>query len=142
MDNGKEILLFYVRLLAESSKSNGFIPNDIQVLAAMTNTNENFATYALQALMCLGLAESRGCRAVYLSEAANMIASESESAERVRKHREKLRQRAKALQCNARRYNVTQKDQVFLESEFDIDETIRMLEEREGCSQSEANRES
>lgn len=102
MPNGKDYVLFYLKLMVESIDHEGAlrfsqaIPYNEQMLAVITNTNIDTVRAALELFRSLGMVDILDDQTIYMSEVARLIGSESSSAERVRKHRE-----AKALHCNA-----------------------------------------
>lgn len=112
--NGKEYVLFYLKLLVESIPYNGYlrfspiVPYNTRLLANLTHTNIDIVRNACKIFEELGLMEWMEDGTLFMCEAIKMIGSESESAERVRKHR--AEQRMRALQCNTDvtndRYNV------------------------------------
>lgn len=103
MDNGKEYVLFYLKLLLESISHEGIlrfsdtIPYSEKMLSTITNTNVDIVRSALKVLKELNLIEIYDDQTLYMSEINKMIGSENSSAERVRKFRE----RSKTSQCDA-----------------------------------------
>lgn len=103
--NGIYYSNFYLKLCLMSINDNGmlirrvgemYIPYDIKRLSEITNINSDTIMIAINLLKKLGLLEVLDNGAFYLNQVKNMVGSESESAKRVRKHRNKT----KALQCN------------------------------------------
>lgn len=97
MDNGKEYVLFYLKLLLESISHEGrlrfsdTIPYNEKMLATITDTNIDIVRTALQVFRELNLMDVLDDKTLYMSEVARMIGSESASAERMRRSREKNR---------------------------------------------------
>ena len=102
MPNGKDYLLFYLKLLLESIDHEGelrfseTIPYDNKMLSIITNTNIDIVKSALEIFTGLGMIEIFDDNTLFMTEVQRLIGCESSAAERVRKHREKR----KALQCN------------------------------------------
>lgn len=102
MPNGKDYILFYMKLLLESIDHNGHlrfnetIPYDEGMLATITSTNIDVVRSAMSTFIKLKMIEILDDQTIYMAEINKMIGSEVDSAERVRLHRGKL----KALQCN------------------------------------------
>ena len=102
MDNGKDYLLFYLKLLVESIDHEGTlrfsttIPYNESMLATITNTNIDIVRSALKVLKELGMLEVMDDDTLYMTTVESMIGSEVDSAKRVRAHREKQA----LLQCN------------------------------------------
>lgn len=103
--NGIYYSNFYLKLCLMSINDNGmlirrvgemYIPYDIKRLSELTNINSDTIMITINLLKKLGLLEVLDNGAFYLNQVKNMVGSESESAKRVRKHRNKT----KALQCN------------------------------------------
>ena len=102
MPNGKDYILFYLKLLLESIDHEGelrfseTIPYNEQMLSVVTNTNIDIVRAALSIFTELKMIEVYDDMTIYMNEVQKLIGSESTSAERVRKHRKNQ----KALQCN------------------------------------------
>ena len=108
MPNGKDYVLFYLKLLCESLDHEGnlrfsdTIPYNEDMLSAITHTNIDIVRSAMNLLIQLGLVEIFDDKTIYMSEVEKFIGSESDSAERVRKHRAlKAPETGKALPRNA-----------------------------------------
>ena len=103
MPNGKDYVLFYLKLLLESVDHEGSlrfsdtIPYNEQMLSVVTNTNIDIVRSAMKLFTELNLMEVLDDATIYMAEVNHMIGSESWSAERVRRFRSKQQQ---ALQCN------------------------------------------
>lgn len=93
MPNGKDYVLFYLKLLCESLDHEGnlrfsdTIPYNEEMLSAITHTNVDIVRGAMKVLISLGLVELFDDKTIYMSEVEKFIGSESESAERMRRHR-------------------------------------------------------
>ena len=102
MPNGKDYVLFYLKLLLESIDHEGSlrfsdtIPYNENMLSVVTNTNVDIVRSAMKLFTELNLMEVFDDETIYMAEVNNMIGSESWSAQRVRRFREKQQ----ALQCN------------------------------------------
>lgn len=102
MPNGKDYILFYLKLLLESVDHEGelrfsdTIPYNEQMLSVITNTNIDIVRSAMRVFSDLKMVELFDDQTIYMCEVQKLVGSESTAAERVRKHREKR----KMLQCN------------------------------------------
>ena len=102
MPNGKEYLLFYLKLLVESIDHEGelrfsdTIPYNEQMLSVITNTNIDVVRSAMKLFVELKMIDVQDDATIYMAEVNKLIGSEWTSAERVRNYRSKL----KALPCN------------------------------------------
>lgn len=102
MPNGKEYILFYLKLLLESIDHEGTlrfsdtVPYNEQMLSVITNTNIDVVRSAMKMFIELNMIEIFNDETIYMSEVNKLIGSETSVAERVRKHRENQ----KLLQCN------------------------------------------
>ena len=103
MPNGKDYILFYLKLLLESIDHEGklrfsdTIPYNEQMLSVITNTNIDVVRSAMDVFKELNMIEIFDDQTIYMAEVDKLIGSETKGAERVRKHRETK----KLLQCNA-----------------------------------------
>lgn len=106
MPNGKDYILFYLKLLLESVDHEGMlrfsdtIPFDDNMLSVITNTNIDVVRSATKILIQLGLMEVLDDQTIYLNEAAKMLETEAWSTERSRISRESKKTLPNALQCN------------------------------------------
>ncbi|HPY89069.1 MAG TPA: phage replisome organizer N-terminal domain-containing protein, partial [Spirochaetota bacterium] len=105
MPNGKDYIIFYLALMLESIEYVGhlrfsdLVPYNEEMLASITETNVDIVRSAVKIFTQLGLMEYLDDGTIYMTQVAQMIGKESDSAERVRQYR--LRQQdQKALQCN------------------------------------------
>lgn len=124
MPNGKDYVLFYLKLLLESIDHEGSlrfsdtIPYNEQMISVITNTNIDIVRSAMKVFEGLNLIEIFDDQTIYMGEVEKMIGSESESAKRVRKFRENQ----KALLCNG---DVTKSNtEIEKEIKKDIDKDI------------------
>ena len=93
MPNGKDYILFYLKLLCESVDHEGKlrfserIPYSEQMLATITNTNVDIVRSAIQVFVNLGMMEMLDNGTYFMSEVEKMIGSETEWAEKKREYR-------------------------------------------------------
>ena len=133
MPNGKDYVLFYLKLLLESIDHEGSlrfsdtIPYNEQMLSVVTNTNIDIVRSAMKLFTELNLIDVLDDATIYMAEVNNMIGSESWSAERVRRFRSKQQQ---ALLCNT---DVTSCNEE-KEEEIKKDKDIELEIERENES--------
>lgn len=127
MDNGKDYIIFLLKLQLKSIKTEGFlrfkdtIPYNEKMLSVITNTNIDVVRSALKAFMSLGMIERLDDGTLYMTEVQTLIGSESSSAERVRRFRENQK---KALLCNGNEIfgnNTDAQSSTEIEIEKDID---------------------
>lgn len=107
MDNGKDYIIFYMKLLLKSIKTEGelrfskAIPYNEKMLATITNTNIDIVRAALTMFIELHLIERWSDKTLYMKETQNMIGSETDAAARMRRYRER-----KALAENKEKRNI------------------------------------
>ncbi len=95
MPNGKEYVLFYMKLLVESIDHEGqlrfneMIPYNDNMLATITNTNVDIVKSAIQVFSQLGLMELWDDKTIYLSDTRKMLGAETEWAKKKRAWRKK-----------------------------------------------------
>jgi predicted phage replisome organizer len=120
MPNGKDYILFYLKLLLESIDHEGelrfseTIPYNEQMLSVITDTNVDIVKSAMKVFIELNMIEIFDDNTIFMQEVTKLIGSETKGAERVREHRKKQ----KALQCNT---SVTK-----CNTEIDIDKEIQI----------------
>lgn len=91
--NGKDIVLFYIKLLCESLDHNGRlrysdeIPYSARMLSAVTNTEEEIVNEALDILQKLALIKILDDKTVFMTQVPKMTGSETESASYMREYR-------------------------------------------------------
>jgi predicted phage replisome organizer len=88
MDNGKEYILFYMKLLLESVDHNGnlrfneTIPYNEKMLATITDTNIDIVRNAMKIFTELKLIDIMDDSTIYMNEVNNMIGIQTYGAER------------------------------------------------------------
>lgn len=128
MPNGKDYVLFYLKMLLESIDHEGelrfsdAIPYNEQMLSVITNTNVDIVKAAMKLFIDLRMVDVMDDQTIFMMEVEKLIGSESESAERVRKHRLET----KALQCNAAvtKCNTEIEKELEKEKELEIDKKV------------------
>lgn len=97
MPNGKDYILFYLKMLLESIDHEGelrfsdAIPYNEQMLSVITNTNVDIVKAAMKLFIDLRMVDVMDDQTIFMMEVEKLIGSESESAERMRKHRANIR---------------------------------------------------
>lgn len=99
MPNGKDYILFYLKMLLESVSHNGelrfsdTIPYDENMLATITNTNIDIVRSAMEIFTKLNLIELLDDNTIFMSEVEKMIGSavDNDNANRQRRFRERKR---------------------------------------------------
>lgn len=145
MPNGKDYILFYLKLLLESIDHEGSlrfsdaIPYNEQMLAVVTNTNVDIVKSAMKLFLDLNMIEVMDDATIYMNEVEKLIGSESDSAERVRRHRLTTKN---ALQCNDDvtecNESVTQSKSIEKEKEKDLELDVDVADEnQENCDNNE-----
>ena len=102
MPNGKDYVLFYLKLLLESIDHEGSlrfsdtIPYNEQMLSVVTNTNVDIVRSAMKLFIELGMMSICDDQTIYMAEVDKMIGSavDNDGANRVRRFREKKKQEA------------------------------------------------
>ena len=95
MPNGKDYLLFYLKLMVESIDHDGAlrfsdtIPYNEEMLAAITNTNVDIVRAAMKLFTTLGLVEIFDDQTIYMREVERLTGSETKWAEKKRMYRAK-----------------------------------------------------
>ena len=118
MPNGKDYILFYLKMLLESIDHEGelrfseTIPYNEQMLSVITNTNIDIVRAAMKIFAELGMVELFDDKTIYMSEVQRMIGSETRQAAIMRRKREAEKTEVTMLP------NVTK---CYTEIEIDID---------------------
>lgn len=100
LPNGKDYILFYLKLLVESVSHEGdlrfsdTIPYSEEMLAAITNTNIDVVRSAMALFVELKMIEILDDATIFMKEVTKMIGSEGESAARMRNARAGLKESA------------------------------------------------
>lgn len=95
MENGKEFILFYLKLLCESVDHDGnlrfseSIPYTVDMLASITNTKKDIVAEALKVFEQLELLEIQNDGTFYMTKVPKMIGSETDWARKKRDFRQK-----------------------------------------------------
>jgi len=90
MPNGKDYILFYLKLLVESVSHNGnlrfsdTIPYNVEMLSAITNTNIDIVRSATKIFTELNLMDMLDDQTIYMTELNKMVGSETEWAAKKR----------------------------------------------------------
>ena len=93
MDNGKDYVLFYLKLLVESIDHDGnlrfndMIPYDDKMLSSVTNTNIDIVRSAIQIFKALGLIEILDDKTIYMKQIESFIGAETNWAKQKRLQR-------------------------------------------------------
>lgn len=94
MPNGKDYILFYLKLLVESVSHNGnlrfsdTIPYNAEMLAAVTNTNIDVVRSATKVFTELKMMEVMDDQTIYMTELQKMVGCETEWAVKKRMQRQ------------------------------------------------------
>lgn len=125
MDNGKDYILFYLKLLCESVDHEGnlrfseTIPYNEKMLSTITNTNIDIVRSAMKVFTELSMIEVLEDSTIFMRECNKMLGCETYWAEQKRKQREK---QDKIGQCptNVQDVQVMSKQEIEKELEIDI----------------------
>lgn len=139
-ENGKEYVLFYLKLCLKSLKDDGnliryvgqtLIPYDVNALAKLTGTRPDTVAVAMKCFENIGLVEIKDTGEIYLSQINELIGSETDSAKRVRKYRAKKalenNNNSNLLHCNndVQNSNTEKEIEIDKELEKDIDNNVQ-----------------
>ena len=95
MPNGKDYVLFYLKLMLESVDHDGAlrfsdaIPYNEDMLAVITNTNIDVVRSAMKLFMELNMVEILDDSTIYMNEVQRLVGAETKWAEKKRKFRAK-----------------------------------------------------
>ena len=123
MDNGKDYILFYLKLLCESVDHEGNlrfseqIPYNEQMLATITNTNVDVVRSAIKIFSQLGMMDVLDDGTYYMNEVQKMIGCETDWAQKKREYRQKQLED----KSRTKKDNVRQEIEKEIEKEKEID---------------------
>ena len=129
MPNGKEYVLFFMKLLVESIDHEGslrfneLIPYNDQMLATITNTNIDIVRSAIKVFQSLNLLQIWDDQTIYVNDTAKMLGEKSEWAVKKAQYRAKqieLKQQERTNEGH-QEDNVRQEKEIEKEIELDID---------------------
>lgn len=155
MKNGKEYIIFYMKLLLKSVNSEGklvfkdVIPYTEDMLATVTGTNIDIVTRAVELFLGLDLMQKLDDGALFMLETQKMIGHETEWARKKREYREKKKIEALEDKSGTKKDIVlidkkTKKDIVLQEKEIDIEiekEIERDIEKENSVTHSQTIKE-
>ena len=107
-ENGKDYVLFYLKLCLKSLNTDGclirrvgdmLIPYEVRKLAEMTNTDFDTAVVALELLKKIGLVEVLESGEIYMTKLFDMVGSEAANGNAQRQRRFRERKKKEALQA-------------------------------------------
>ncbi len=130
MKNGKEYVLFYMKLLLESIDHEGslrfneLIPYNDDMLSTITNTNIDIVRSAVQVFQQLDMLEILDDQTIYITDTKKML-GEAKSTDRVKRFREKQKQLAIETDCNVT--ETLHETEIEIEKEKDIDKDKKKL---------------
>ena len=124
MDNGKDYILFYLKLLVESVGHNGelrfseSIPYDDKMLSIITDTNIDIVRSAVKIFSELNMMETMDDGTIFLQEVTKMVGHETSWAKKKREYRDK--KKAIEDKTETKKDNVRQELDKELDKELDI----------------------
>ena len=124
MENGKDYILFYLKLLCESVDHEGnlrfseTIPYNEKMLSTITNTNIDIVRSAMKVFTELNMIEILDDDTIFMTECNKMLGCETAWAEKKRLYREK--QRTLSLDCQS-----PVRQEIDKELELDKDKDIK-----------------
>ena len=142
MENGREILLFYIKLMIESVDHEGQLrfsktkPYTNGTLAGVTDTPQNIVELAMDTLQDFGLVEIAEDKTIILPKVIEMIdsASNSDAARRMRRLRTKSEQNDQTCE-----QNVQESEQKRTKRDESIEIRDKRLETRDKSIERESN---
>lgn len=93
MPNGKDYIIFYLKLLTESISHEGklrfndFVPYNEEMLAVITNTNVDIVKMAIKLFQQLNLMQILDDQTIYMIETKKMVGAETEWAKKKREYK-------------------------------------------------------
>lgn len=136
LPQGDSLVIVYLKMQLKSLKTEGIIkyegimPDCISELSMALDEDENITKLAVEALIRFGAIERWENDTLYMVAMQQLIGSETQGAERVRKHRALKEKEQLALQCNT---DVTKRntDVTKCNTEIDIDKDTDIEKDKE-----------
>jgi len=125
--NGKEYVLFYLKLMVESIDHDGelrfsdTIPYNANMLATITRTNPDIVRSALKVLAEFGMVEILDDQTIYMSAVESLIGSAADNDHARRQQR--YRDRKKQIALEQKDYSVTKSDACVTQCDKKSDES-------------------
>lgn len=145
--NGKDYVLFYLKLCLKSLSNDGYliryvgqklIPFDVNSLSSLTNTPHDTVAVAMKLFIEIGLISQLDSGEIYMNQINEMIGSETDSAKRMRKLRAKEQLRIDGpSHCDN---NVQNSDADVQKSDTEIEKEIDIDKEKEKKNKSQSPR--
>ena len=147
MPHGNDIILFYLKLLLESTDHEGElrfsedVPYSVDMLAAITDTDPEIAEQAVEILTKLKLYEDRTDGTIVLTKFNDMVGSETQWAEKKRTYRGQLEDTKrttrgqkrtmsdKSIEIRDKSIEIRDKSKIFFLDEKNADFTPPTIEE-------------
>ena len=140
MPNGKDYILFYLKMLVESLDHEGqlrfsdTIPYNEEMLATITNTNIDIVRSAMKIFINLEMIEVLDDGTIYMAETMKMIgsATDNDNANRQRRFRERKKAsnpivlENSVTECNADVTDAVTKQNESIEKELEIEKEIEL----------------
>jgi predicted phage replisome organizer len=131
MENGKDYVLFYLKLLLESVDHDGSlrfsetVPYNDKMLATITDTNIDIVRSAVKIFAELGMMDQFDDGTLFMSQVQTMLGSETSDAVRMREAREKKKQllieHGESEQCSESFKNRSPELDIELDKEIELD---------------------
>jgi predicted phage replisome organizer len=134
MDNGKDYVLFYMKLLLEGIDHEGHlrfsetVPYNDKMLATITDTNIDIVRSAVKIFSELGMMEQFDDGTLFMKQVQEMLGDETEWAKKKREYREK--QKKLGTPEGHEKDNVRQELDIELEIDIELDKEIDILPDK------------
>ena len=131
-DNGKDYIIFYLKLCLKSLSDDGFlvryvgeklIPYDVRSLSKITSTPYDTVSMAMKIFIEIGLISQYDTGEIYMNQINELIGTETDSAKRMRKKRIKDEVKQLPSHCD--------KDVHLCDTEKEIDKELEIDKDKE-----------
>ena len=133
--NGKDYILFYLKLLLESIDHEGelrfseTIPYNENMLSVITNTNLDIVRSALKMFTELNMIEIYDDSTIYMTEVKKLTGCETEYAKKKREYRQKLVEKGQ-IEDNVRDKKDNVRQELEKEIEIELEKDINIIGEK------------
>ena len=130
MPNGKDYILFYLKLLCESVDHEGNlrfseqIPYNDQMLSTITNTNVDIVRSAIKVFSELGMMDVLDDGTYYMHEVQKLLGFETEWARKQREYRAKRQQEDNVLSLSDKSKSKSKSIEIDIDKDIEIDKEL------------------
>lgn len=137
-ENGKEYVIFYLKLALKSLNDNGrlvryvgetLLPYDVKALSKLTNTSPDTVAVAMKVFIDIGLVSRLDGGEIYMNQIDEMVGSETLGAEKMRRLRAEKNAKKQIENTNCNNVTECYSELLEIEKEKDIEKDKELQQE-------------